>query len=47
VRRISVGGTLARAAWRGMLDAARQIGDPGTFEAFTGLPDVDGLFRHN
>lgn len=47
VRRISVGGTLARAAWRGMLDAAREIGDQGTFTAFTGLPDVDGLFRQS
>jgi len=45
VRRISVGGTLARAAWRGMLDAAREIADDGTFTAFTRLPDVDGLFR--
>lgn len=47
VRRISVGGTLARAAWRGMLDATREIGGQGTFTAFTGLPDVDGLFRQN
>lgn len=45
VRRISVGGTLARAAWRSMLDAAQEIADGGTFTAFTGLPDVDGLFR--
>ena len=45
VRRISVGGTLSRAAWRGMLDAAGEIGDQVTFTAFTGLPDVDGLFR--
>jgi 2-methylisocitrate lyase-like PEP mutase family enzyme len=31
VRRISVGGTLARAAWRGFLEAANEIADEGTF----------------
>jgi methylisocitrate lyase len=31
VRRISVGGALARAAWSGFLDAAREIADKGTF----------------
>jgi 2-methylisocitrate lyase-like PEP mutase family enzyme len=30
-RRISVGGALARAAWRGFLDAAREIASTGTF----------------
>lgn len=44
VRRISVGGTLARAAWRGFLDAAREIADEGTFSRFQQLPNVDGLF---
>jgi methylisocitrate lyase len=34
VRRISVGGALARAAWTGFLAAAREIADQGTF---TGL----------
>lgn len=43
VRRISVGGTLARTAWGGFLDAAREIADEGTFSRFEGLPDVDGL----
>ncbi|KQY55527.1 MULTISPECIES: isocitrate lyase/PEP mutase family protein [unclassified Nocardioides] len=43
VRRISVGGTLARAAWRGFLDAAQEIKDDGTFTGFTQLPDVEGL----
>lgn len=33
VRRISVGGSLARAAWGGFLNAARQIKDEGRFEA--------------
>ena len=31
VRRISVGGALARAAWTGFLDAAREIAEEGTF----------------
>jgi 2-methylisocitrate lyase-like PEP mutase family enzyme len=44
VRRISVGGTLARTAWGGFLEAAREIADRGTFSRFVGLPDVDGLF---
>lgn len=45
VRRISVGGTLARAAWAGMLRAARDIADTGTFHEFDRLPNVDALFR--
>ena len=43
VRRISVGGTLARTAWGGFLDAAREIADDGTFTRFTDLPGVDAL----
>ena len=43
VRRISVGGTLARAAWRGWLEAAREIAGTGTATAFTDLPDVEAL----
>jgi len=31
VRRISVGGALARAAWTGFLSAAKEIADKGTF----------------
>ncbi len=31
VRRISVGGSLARAAWGGFMKAAREIADKGTF----------------
>jgi 2-methylisocitrate lyase-like PEP mutase family enzyme len=34
VRRISVGGALARAAWAGFQRAARQIADEGRFDAF-------------
>ena len=33
VRRISVGGALARAAWAGFLEAAREIANQGTFTA--------------
>lgn len=43
VRRISVGGTLARTAWGGFLTAAQEIAEHGTFTSFQGLPDVDGL----
>ncbi len=43
VRRISVGGTLARTAWGGFLEAAREIADAGTFSHFRRLPDLDGL----
>ncbi|MFA6300648.1 MAG: isocitrate lyase/phosphoenolpyruvate mutase family protein, partial [Nocardioides sp.] len=44
VRRISVGGTLARTAWGGFLQAAQEIADAGTFSRFEELPNVDGLF---
>lgn len=43
VRRISVGGTLARTAWAGFLAAAEEIATEGTFSRFSGLPDVDAL----
>jgi 2-methylisocitrate lyase-like PEP mutase family enzyme len=45
VRRISVGGTLARTAWAGFLGAAQEIADAGTFSRFQGLPNVDALLR--
>ncbi len=45
VRRISVGGTLARTAWAGFLGAAREMADEGTFSRFAHLPNVDALFR--
>lgn len=44
VRRISVGGTLARTAWTGFLQAAREIAESGSFTRFTGLADVDAQF---
>ena len=45
VRRISVGGTLARTAWAGFLQAAQEIAESGTFSRFEGLPNVDAHFR--
>jgi 2-methylisocitrate lyase-like PEP mutase family enzyme len=47
VRRISVGGALARSAWTGFMAAAREIARDGTFDALaTAAPysEVDGLF---
>jgi 2-methylisocitrate lyase-like PEP mutase family enzyme len=44
VRRISLGGTLARTAWAGFLSAAQEIAAEGTFSRFEGLPDVDARF---
>jgi len=47
VRRISVGGALARAAWGGFLAAAREIASQGTFSNLTrAVPfaDIDGIF---
>ena len=42
VRRISVGGALARAAWGGFLEAAREIAEHGTFKALTrAIPFAD------
>ena len=48
VRRISVGGALARAAWAGFLGAAREIASQGTFTALgraTPFAEIEGLFR--
>ena len=44
VRRISVGGTLARTAWAGFLAAAQEIASEGTFSRFVDLPNVDAIF---
>jgi 2-methylisocitrate lyase-like PEP mutase family enzyme len=43
VRRISVGGTLARTAWAGFLAAAEEIAAEGTFTRFANLPNVDAI----
>ena len=48
VRRISVGGALARAAWSGFLEAAREIAEQGTFTKLArGVPsaEVNEAFR--
>ena len=48
VRRISVGGALARTAWGGFLQAARMIAEQGRFDAFAGTPtgtELNGLFK--
>jgi 2-methylisocitrate lyase-like PEP mutase family enzyme len=48
VRRISVGGTLARTAWAGFLEAAREIATKGTFTSFsraTPFDEIDGMFN--
>jgi len=47
VRRISVGGALARVAWGGFLEAAREIAERGTFTALArGVPfaEINGAF---
>src|SRR5207302_6553722 len=47
VRRISVGGALARAAWTGFLEAAKEIAEHGTF-TYLGraapFSEIDGRF---
>jgi 2-methylisocitrate lyase-like PEP mutase family enzyme len=45
VRRISVGGTLARTAWGTFLAAAQEIAEQGTFSHFVDLPNVDSLLE--
>jgi 2-methylisocitrate lyase-like PEP mutase family enzyme len=47
VRRISVGGALARAAWTAFLTAAKEIADHGTFTALSRtipVPELNALF---
>jgi 2-methylisocitrate lyase-like PEP mutase family enzyme len=47
VRRISVGGALARAAWAGLIRAAKEIHEAGTFTALadaTPFAELNGLF---
>jgi 2-methylisocitrate lyase-like PEP mutase family enzyme len=38
VKRVSTGGSLARAAWGGLMRAAKDIAEHGRFDAFAGLP---------
>lgn len=47
VRRISVGGALARAAWGGFLRAAREIAEKGTFTSLSDavpFAEINGAF---
>ena len=47
VRRISVGGALARTAWAGAVEAAREIAERGTFTALGRAPghaEINSLF---
>ena len=47
VRRISVGGALARAAWTGFLQSAREIAERGTFSGLgeaLSHPDINNRF---
>ena len=45
VRRVSVGGALARSAWSGFLRAAREIAGQGTFTTLGGAASYDELNR--
>jgi methylisocitrate lyase len=48
VRRISVGGALARAAWSGFLEAAREIASDGTFKGLAravSFAEINGYFE--
>ena len=47
MRRISVGGALARAAWGGFINAAKEIREHGAFTAFveaTPFSELNDLF---
>ena len=43
VRRVSVGGALARAAWGGFMRAAKLIMEQGKFDGFAGGAAEDDL----
>jgi len=50
VRRVSVGGALARAAWGGFLHAARLIAEQGRFDGLAGAApgdELDAFFRED
>jgi 2-methylisocitrate lyase-like PEP mutase family enzyme len=50
VRRISVGGALARVAWGAFMRAAKQIAQDGKFDLFAEAasnPEVNGFFRED
>jgi 2-methylisocitrate lyase-like PEP mutase family enzyme len=50
VKRISTGGAMARAAWGGLMRAAKDIAEHGRFDTFAGLPamsDITGGFARS
>jgi 2-methylisocitrate lyase-like PEP mutase family enzyme len=50
VRRVSVGGALARAAWGEFIRAAKEIAEAGSFAAFsraTPHPEINGFFKND
>ena len=50
VRRVSVGSSLARAAWTGFIGAARAIAAEGSFKGFDGITpfaELNGFFRED
>ena len=50
VRRVSVGGALARAAWGGFMQAARTLAEQSSFAGLSGTPshgDLDVLFEQD
>jgi 2-methylisocitrate lyase-like PEP mutase family enzyme len=50
VRRISIGGTLARVAWTALMRSAREIAEQGKFDSFAGTvpnAELNALFRED
>jgi 2-methylisocitrate lyase-like PEP mutase family enzyme len=50
VRRISIGGTLARVAMNAFILSAREIAEQGKFDSFAGIisnPELNGFFRED
>jgi 2-methylisocitrate lyase-like PEP mutase family enzyme len=50
VRRVSVGGALARAAWGGFISAAKGLAESGRFDGFVGATphgELQEFFRHD
>jgi 2-methylisocitrate lyase-like PEP mutase family enzyme len=48
VRRVSVGGALARSAWGGFMRAAKMLAEEGKFDGFSGAAsgaDLNAMFR--
>ena len=50
MRRVSVGGAMARTAWGGFMRAARQIAEEGSFDGFAQAAagsELNALFGKN